>query len=436
MFQLYNCILNSYADFKSKHLWCRKAMEEIQMQSVCGNTLSHYISSLNKMGGNDATKQLVNKFKDTIRSCKEILCKFEQVNSINKSTELHKAFQIDSMRYLSDIYITQDEMMQFRDSRKDDLKNFENQFDVFEKRLQTSSQDLDSTIDFNPAELKDAGSIKLEFQILEEEFLLLWSIISSMSDDIKRFHTNLRVMESINSTSDEKYEAMQFLSDYKRHENKIEEQKQLKPQMDEHHARIDGFIEQCKKVQVKNAEAIITTVKSLSQKGNDNIAMKSQKMQSNCDLIASKFNYLLKPTELPSLHEKLKKEFARRYVFEDLLSHKEKELAKIIGQENSKRSKFMAENGNILPSNPLTVVLLDYQVELNISRNKKIPRVTDVDTEETSILKEELKKEFRHQEKLKLLGDELKLFKAQMKLKDQQIIEVRQQKADEIERYA
>jgi hypothetical protein len=35
-----------------------------------------------------------------------------------------------------------------------------------------------------------------------------------------------------------------------------------------------------------------------------------------------------------------------------------------------------------------------------------------------------------------LLGDELKLFKAQMKLKDQQIIEVRQQKADEIERYA
>ena len=99
-FQIYTSILESYAKFKSKQSWCLKAIEEIQMQEVCANILNRYVSNLNKIGDTDTSKELFKKFKSNIRNFKEILIKFEQANDLNKSTQLHKALQIDKLKNL------------------------------------------------------------------------------------------------------------------------------------------------------------------------------------------------------------------------------------------------------------------------------------------------------------------------------------------------
>jgi hypothetical protein len=68
MFQMYNSILDSYVKFKSKQGWCQRVMEEIQMQHACANVLSSYASSLNKLNDNEISRELVQNFKENIRS--------------------------------------------------------------------------------------------------------------------------------------------------------------------------------------------------------------------------------------------------------------------------------------------------------------------------------------------------------------------------------
>jgi hypothetical protein len=147
------------------------------------------------------------------------------------------------MKHLSDIYISQEEMYLYRDSRKEDLKDIEKQICAFEGKINSFEGSKMSLISVDGIQLSEIKEIQYEFQELQDELVLTWSIVSTMSEDIKRFHTNLRIMESINSSENEKYEAKKYLSDYKRHEDKIEQQKLLKPQMDEHHCKIDEFIE-------------------------------------------------------------------------------------------------------------------------------------------------------------------------------------------------
>jgi hypothetical protein len=67
MFQIYNSLLDSYVQFKSKQGWCQKVLQEIQMQEMCADTIVNYISSLNKMNDNDSNKDLIQKFKASIR---------------------------------------------------------------------------------------------------------------------------------------------------------------------------------------------------------------------------------------------------------------------------------------------------------------------------------------------------------------------------------
>ena len=175
-------------------------------------------------------------------------------------------------------------------------------------------------------------------------------------------------------------------------------------------------------------------MRSISKSSSDSLAISAQKLQSNCNLILKKFNYLLKPSELPALHEKCKKEFARRYWFEELLKTKEKELSRLIANENAKRSKFFSENGGILPTNPLTSMLLNYQIELDIKRNEKVPKVSDVETEETLHLVGLLKKDLVEKEKTDALMTELNLLKKELKAKDNLLLEVEDRKAEDIER--
>lgn len=99
-FQIYKSILDSYVNFKSKQSWCAKAIEEIQMQEVWANILNRYVSNINKTSDTEATKELIKKLKSSIRSFKEILIQFEQANIVNKTTPLHKAFQIDKWKFL------------------------------------------------------------------------------------------------------------------------------------------------------------------------------------------------------------------------------------------------------------------------------------------------------------------------------------------------
>lgn len=436
MFQIYNSILDSYVSFKSKQNWCQKVLEEIQMQSICAIALSDYVSTLNKISDTDSAKELLQKCRAKARKCKELLVQFEQVNAMNKATPLHKAFQIESLRMLSDIYIPQEEMLKYRDARKDELKEFENQVDIFEHKIQSQENTPGHTIKVESAELEGIKDIKSKFQMQQEEFVLIWSIISTMSEDLSRFHTNLKIIESIHSTEDQKYDARKYLIDYKRHEDRIEAQKQLKPQMDEHHIKIDELVEECKSIQILNAKKIIQMLQSLSTKSNDTLALSAQKLQSNATVLETKFNYLLKPAELPELHEKCKKEFARRYWFEDLLNQKEKELEKLITAEKTKRHNFFSENGRTLPNNPLTTQFLNFDIEMVIKRNRNIPKVTDVETDEVLAVLEEARKEHRLKDKVEKLKAEVKTLKAQLKSKDQELLRVQEDKASEIERYS
>lgn len=162
---------------------------------------------------------------------------------MNKSTPLHKAFQLDGLAYLSDIYIPQDEMYKYRDVRKDDLKEFERQVELFEKKTQNLHDSKMSSIRVESVDLADTKNIKAKFQDLQDQALYTWTIVSEMSDVMKRFHNNLKIMESIHSSDDEKYEAKLYLTDFESHQQRIENQKNLKPQMDNHHADIDDFIE-------------------------------------------------------------------------------------------------------------------------------------------------------------------------------------------------
>ena len=347
---------------------------------------------------------------------------------------LHKGFQIDGMKYLSDIYISQNDMYDYRDKRKNDLKEFERQIDAFEKKTAGKHDSMMSSIRIGAAELADTHSVKAKFQDLNDQAILTWSIVSEMSEVMKRFHTNLKVMESMNSTDDEKYEAKLYLTDYDSHENRIENQKQLKPQMDEHHNEIDEFIDECKSIQIRNAEKIVELVSSLSHKQKDSMVSQIQKLQSNNAKVVEKFNYLLKPAELPSLHEKLKQEFARRYHFEALIEFKEKEFNKLISMENIRRSNFLSEHKLKLSDNSLTRCLLDYSIKFSIDRNRNMPKITDITTEETKLLQSEYRKDARHREKLQALNDDVKKLKNDLKLKNEEFLRIKSQNASEIER--
>lgn len=177
--------------------------------------LSTYTANLNKIGDTESATELVKKFKASIRKAREILIQFEQANQLNKETPLHKAFQIDKLKYLSDIYISQEEMYTYRDRRKEDLKDFEKQVEVFETKIANMEGSNVSAINVESIDLANLSDIKNKFQNFQDELIMIWSIVSGMSEDMKRFHSKLKIMESIHSSDDEKYEARQYLKDYK-----------------------------------------------------------------------------------------------------------------------------------------------------------------------------------------------------------------------------
>jgi len=158
-------------------------------------------------------------------------------------------------------------------------------------------------------------------------------------------------------------------------------------------------------------------VKNLTSKTHNSIASQAQKLQSNCRMIEKKFNYLLQPAELPELHDKLVKEFARRYYFEHLLKQKEKDLSRFISNENSKRHRFLTQNSTVLHPNPITLLLNNDRIDLKIDRIKDIPAITDVEAEEILYLREESEKEMKEKKKMEAFKDELRILKAQLKLK-------------------
>lgn len=243
MFQIYNSLLDSFSRFKSKQSWCQKAMEEIKMQENGSNILKNYAFSLNEISGEDSSRSLIRQFKLSIQKCREILIKFEAAVRHNKQTPLHEGFQKKEMRYLADIYIKEEEMLKYRDSKREELKDIEKQVGIFEK-LVNSVEDSEaiSSINLGSGKLEEVTSLQSQFNPIQDRFLLTWSIISSMSEDIKLFHKNLRIIESINSSDDDKFDAQCFLSDYENHELKIESYKQLKLQMEEHHQKIDVYL--------------------------------------------------------------------------------------------------------------------------------------------------------------------------------------------------
>lgn len=117
-----------------------------------------------------------------------------------------------------------------------------------------------------------------------------------------------------------------------------------------------------------------------------------------------------------------------------MLTHKEKELRRLIDRENSKRHLFMQENGTVLPNNPLTALLLNDRIDFTIERNSNIPKVNDVETDEVLAIQDESRKELKEREKVNSMLNDTKLLKIQLKLKDQEILQLRNEKASEIER--
>ena len=210
-------------------------------------------------------------------------------------------------------------MMIYRDRRKEELKEFEKQVEEFEIKM--SNPETCATISSIMIEnswLEDTTEIQNKFREFQEELFYIWSTVSSMTEDMKRFHTKLKIMESINSTEDDKYEARQFLRDYKTHESRIEGYKFLKPQMDDHNRKIEEFTNEYKSIQLKNAKTIIKIIESIFTRSGNNITSNVLKLQQHCDILEDKFSHLLKPCQIPALHEMIKKEFARRYRFEHL----------------------------------------------------------------------------------------------------------------------
>ena len=88
----------------------------------------------------------------------------------------------------------------------------------------------------------------------------------------------------------------------------------------------------------------------------------------------------------------------------------------------------------ILPNNALTAQFTNYKIDLNIQRNQKIPKVTDVETEETKEIEDEIRKEAKEKEKIEKLNLEIKTLKTEMKLKDEEIQKAYNEKANEVER--
>ena len=405
------------------------------MQGIWVDVLFKYGVSLNEISGRDKLKQLVTECKISIKNCREILIKFEDSNRKNKETVWHKAFRGDKIHYLSDIYISEEEMYKYRDSKRNELKEFERGVLKLEEQLNSveGSQTL-SSIDFEGTELENWSKVQSKFNTIQDQSFVTLSIITSMSDDIKKFHKNLKIFESIDPNQDEKYEAHTYLSNYQQHEEKLEEHKSLKFQMQSHHSEIDQFIEECKSIQIGNAKKIIEVISSLTNKTSDSLVSQAQRLESNWKLLKKNFAYLLKPGEMPEIHDRLVKEFARRYWFEDLLAYKEKELSRLIASENSKRNSFTAKNRTTLPSNHITDLLSHDRIDLKIERSKNIPKVNDIETEEVKAIQEESMKELREKENKDAIISENKLLKAQLKLKDQEIIQLRNSKAEEIER--
>ena len=142
-------------------------------------------------------------------------------------------------------------MFLYRDRRREELKEFEKQVDEFETKLLASDSSSFSTINIESTSLENITEIQNRFREFQEDLFYIWSTVSSMTEDMKRFHTKLRVMESINSTEDEKYEARQYLKDYKTHESRIDGYKHLKPQMDDHNRKIEDFTNEYKAIQLK-----------------------------------------------------------------------------------------------------------------------------------------------------------------------------------------
>ncbi|CAI2379060.1 unnamed protein product [Moneuplotes crassus] len=435
MFQIYNACLDSFISLRSKQDWSRKAMEEIKLQEICSNLLRNYSNSLKESIQEDSSKQLVDQFKSTIQRCNEILIKFEAANRHNKETLLHDALQREGMTYLSDIYIKEQEMIKFRDARREDLKKVKDQVKAFEETIEScdANQSL-SSLDLGDEEMGEAASLQEHSSSIQDLFYATWSIVSGMGMDIKMFHKNLNIMESITSTDDDKYEAQIFLSNYESHQNKLDQYMELKSTMEEHHQKMDNFIESCKQMQIGNAEKIVRMVEKLVSKTANSISYKTQKLIVNCKDLEKSCKYLLRTADLPEIHEKIVKEFGRRYCFEHYLRPKEKQLSRMIASENSKRHKFITEVGESLPENPLTSLLKSDRINMKIERSQDVPLVTDVETEEIQILQEEMDKELKQEKKMSILQDEMKLLKAQLRLKEQEIIQLRNQKSEEFEK--
>lgn len=248
-------------------------------------------------------------------------------------------------------------MIKFRDNQKSDLKEFENQVNIFENSTQNIDDSKMKSIHINHQDLWDTSIIGSKLEKMNEQLWCTYSIFSSLSEDLKRFHKNLKIMESINSSEDDKYESQEFLNDFTSHENRLENYKQAKPQMEDQHDVIDDLIEEWKAIQIDNAKKIIEISSSIFTKTTDNFAVKIQKLESNSAKLVKNCGYLLKPSGLPKFHEKLKEEWARRYHFDILLEYKEKEMNRIIAKENTKRSNFIKEHENFFADNALSRII-------------------------------------------------------------------------------
>lgn len=231
---IYKQVIQQFIEFKSKESWLVKSVKDFDTQKNALQALiSHHQGSSSK--SKPSHKHIAAKYLSEVKNKEKIFIKFEKALANLKKTEVHHKLQKAGKKYLIDFYHDEVEMNKYKYKVKEDMKQFSKaltQFDTQNSDSEGSLTKKKAIMEARELELEVGTKVAGEYNEYKNlEILLMTSIIQNISDDMSNLHNHLKAIESINTSEADKENSKEFLTDYASLENKIDQHKELIPQM-------------------------------------------------------------------------------------------------------------------------------------------------------------------------------------------------------------
>ena len=307
----YKKALELFKEYKGKEKWCQSSLIEIQKQSTAFKSLLCYARSQVDAGGS-SSESLKKRIEAEITELNTI--GFDYKNMWKNDSLLQSSLQTEKTKKLVDLFISKKNKKAFHDESWLELKEV---MTLLNSEAGGISRSVIDQAENQPIE-DDRGDTDL-YQWLEEmkegASIFAWSSLESVVDELKKFHSHLQCVESINSTESEKLESKMFLRDIDSLNSMTSWQQETVGTLTKHLNDIDELVSSVQDVQKQNLLIIVNFTTELFKEGTGD---KESIIESKLQSVRPKYEIMRKLTDVSGLERQCLQEMQWWHLFTKL----------------------------------------------------------------------------------------------------------------------